>query len=417
MDKDPTKRHRASAVELALEARLFALTQTLQMFAHRVYANLPNVGQLDLSMLSNIPSVESGHVTDQAMIDGHGPRFVAKYHLAGSDEERRRLLETLPQVGGYDSGLIWANLAQLTADGRIGFDESHAHPKWTAMYEETMARTDLLEVVDGTFYDLASVVVPEVINGTPLITDGFWCVKYKTSETERKDGYHDTVKVPATEKLFALLGIAELGVLVLVSHTRVTYNRDQARITPRYEGCLWWNYHEQCWNLTSVNFDSSWQETITRRYLKCTGMPDYDHVTLDELAKMGDDLLTHLRANEDWYKAAHTYSSGTKKTTVTLPNVLSLRFQRSAYGEGDVMLPIFTGALYPGEWPIAYEFPNEWKTLPLYGKDQYGHVKASLPILPYARREVMNAIYQFINADPSQLVIEHEKYDEHDDDD
>jgi len=419
MDKDHTKRYRPSAAELALEARLMALTHVLQNFAARVRMNLPNVGDLDMGMLNCAPGIMMGQISDQGMIDGHGPRFVAKYHLAASDEERRTLLETLPQVGGYDSRLIWADLVGLTAEARLGYQgDAQVSPQWVDWYERVMDPETIRPVVlDGTLQDIASAVTTWSSTGDPCIADSFDCVRFKTSETERKDGYRDSVKVPATDTLYAVMGIAELNVYVLVSHVKSTYNNRNTRVAPRFEKCIWWNRHEQCWNTTEVNFNASYQEAITRRYLKYTMMPDFDYVSLDEMAVMGKALLDHLTANGDWYKSAQAYGNPTKQTTVTLPGVLRFRFRRSNYGDGDVMYPLYQGNQYPPEWPIAYKFDREWDRLPLYGQDEHKYIKTSLPILPYARREAFDAIYQFINADPSQLVIVHEGGESDDDDD
>ncbi|QVD49384.1 hypothetical protein LUCX_314 [Xanthomonas phage vB_XciM_LucasX] len=420
-DTDATKRYRPSAAELKLDARVQQLGQTLHQFSMRVRSVLPGVGELDMGQYYSQLPVYGNYLSDEDMLNGYGPRFVAKYHLARSDAERQALLDTLPATGNYGSS-FWTDLPLLTGHWEFGhFDRmlgDIVSPIWANWLEGVKVDSSIREALDLPWNQIPQLEVQA--DDTVQVPAGVELIRYKTSEREGTDGWRNKVTIPAKEKLLALVGIPELSAYVVIEHLHMNFSSHRSRDIPRIEGCIWWNQHELCWNSTGPNFDRKYHEYVVRQYLAATGMPELNYVSDEEMRTMGEALLAHLQANEAWYAEALKYQGKVKSTKVSLPGVWELNFSRSSYSNDATMSPLFGNVdpNYPKHWDVAYNF-NKHNVAPLYAlsDDGFNYLRATLPISPYKRREVIDAVMQFINADPEALVIVHEPRDTTFDDD
>jgi hypothetical protein len=411
MSTTPLPHRRLTALELINEDRFRQLHNQLLNFYFSIRAVLPVIPEFNFT----IPH-ESAYddVKDKWMLAGHGPRFVGKYHLARTDDERQALLDSLPKVPHDSNTTFWHKLEVLTAEYRWelkpefdGRFESVEFSKWLS---NLLSRTDL-PVLKST--NCCDAFLQHFL-GREIPADDKVVVKDEIIEFFYIQ--QSAVSLEQTPVVVVSIGVPEMSGYAFVVINQETHSggafADSKRAHPRFELSLLWNEHELCWNKTDViGVHCDFLEQVSRRFLEYVGMPYYEEVSLKEKEEIYQQLVDHiLNHRETWFKDIFDYNSQVKRRKIQLPNVLCLVIENSnsySWGSSFRISPLKDFEEVEVSFPAAYRFegrgtaPEAW-----YSVNSHNFRHGGPPISPYRERMLIDLIKQFIAAPVDMLQIE-----------
>ena len=414
--------HRASAHELALEMKVNQLYQAVGTMALAVRAALPQSNIPDPAMLFQGQGPTLSYyeqVSDQAMLAGRGPRFVALYNLAESDAERQALLDTIPSgENGLRSVGLNNNIENLTADypfeeyrnGRSA-NNGVAAPEFMAWLSKAR-ETGQFVPIEGD--DLRTLAEPASVS-TPL---GIHLFSYTPAPTARRDSYGramDPLVHPAKE--IVVVRVSDLAGYVIIDIDEVNYNSNVKRWVPRYSKWVVWCDVERKWCLTDGSFfPEKYLTNVAERFLKLVGMPKLDVPSTEEQIQAATDLCEYIKVKFDEWDGDLKQYGPVSARKVTLPGVMTLHFRGESswcYSRVDRIHyqmhdPRLVRKRYAPEHSACWGQSGQLAPLIGMQTDHNGtsKVSGSLGVSIRHWRAVVDNFNKFTQADPSALVIE-----------
>jgi hypothetical protein len=416
MNKTPPSHYRSSAAEMTLQHQIYELRQNLEQLIHSVRAVIPSV----TVNLNWAPSNFPDEIPHRSMLDGRGPRFIAKYHLAESDQERQALLDSLPKVPNGNT-TFWSDLARLTAEYRsvphreysVNID-AFEYTNWLSKklfnlehLPEFQGSTNILDLVnDFIEYNVLS-------NGDVVIPHDFINLRFIPPPTIVPERWNSpSTTVPSEPVYLTIIGVPEMMGFAVIEHVPVARSSSisQWRYTPRFCQCLIWNRHELCWNVTDhkgVHVD--FNELVTRRLLKEIGMPYLNLVDIEEMADVYGALADHIKSNASmWYDDIICYTPKFQERTVRLDGVLKLTFREDTwnYTNTSAMITFLDDEADLLNFPAMLRFDKIGNKEPYYALNKHNHRASGPKVSVYQDRRIIDLIKQFLAAPLDDLVIE-----------
>lgn len=345
---------RKTAIEMQLEAQITQLFMLLDHLAIGIKAALPHSPVPDLRGMMNggnsyqplyatsQPGMQSIDLTGDAIIDGHGPRFVSMYNLARTDEERQALLDSLPQ---YRSGAdhYWEQLLQeyRTHEYPCGTDGGGSTNRPLAKEFDLWLSKRRCEgpIInhEGTLYTITSQFdYPVTVGDRVEIPNDILFVKTTGKEKVQAPGE------------FVLLSCPETMSYVVLRVDLVNYSGQGIRLRVEVDSNIQWSAHELCWvHLNRERKDGPAFNSAIDRWLEEMGYPQLEPVSDED---MGDVALRAWeRLKNDWI--ADINRDKIESRTITLDGCLRLKIEPP------------TTNYYSNEWRIvAYLLDTEEDT-------------------------------------------------------
>jgi hypothetical protein len=419
MQTKPPNHYRASALELSFEEQLHSLREHLLMFGMVVKSNLPAINLPDLSCPARL--IFTGmKLPNDLMLEGRGPRFIAKYHLARSDEERQALLDSLPDLSQGTNSTIWGKLDLLTQDYRLvsfynTYDARLPSQEWMK-WSNKLSDEELFQVRECDLQVLAEEKNHPVDDddnvSIPMSFDYF---DWTHPPTEQRDRLGRLEIINHNSKKLVMLGVPEIMGYVVIEHVPMNHS-GLSKIQPRWFSTLRWNKHELCWNEMPGDYiPKDIVEKVSKRYLADVGMPTWEEVTWEENVDLYTRLKERVLAEKEWLVDIFNRTGPIKSRTVTLANVLRLTFtSREGYYGNDndmlVMSPLDDPADEHVKLPVVFNFANLWKDSevpkPLFFIGAFNQKTEYLRIPPNHRRRINDLVQQFLEVPRDQLIVE-----------
>lgn len=290
------EKHRMTALEITMLAHLQLLDERMRFMAMTLQQSLPTV---NLHMFTGDSSAQFGNgmgmhgnylgygdpktklndlmpghmpLNAPAIIEGRGPRFVAKYNLARTDEERLQLLATIPKF----------------ETGAHSIQRKYLFEEWRRPYGGAMAKEGLAPEVMDYLRSEETVELTDIDNYAALMSY-MNLAQYPLNELDQVT-LPDTIRRFKT-KIGSWQGKEETYVVLvpLMQSASNGYAVFRFSMTNGNGGQYWisalectfrWSEHELCWTILSA------QECISRKELTyaenrlttATGSPWFEEV-------------------------------------------------------------------------------------------------------------------------------------------
>lgn len=427
--------YRASAQELAMQSQIFELMMAVSQLTQSVKMALPHAPMPDVGTFrsfGNALDLHGGSLPDEMLLAGRGPRFVALYHLAESDEERQVLLDTLlPEEEGFHTSSFETNLDVMTSTYPLRLSDGYNHMRgesapefdqWLNAARETgrfksIEVKDLREVAD--LYTTRSRHSGSQSEWQLNLTWTIQTFSWTPPPRENRDTYgrltEPTVLDPV--ELFLVPVPEHLG-FVLIELVKMDYGSGRRRWVPRYRHWLTWSEIEKKWCLTNGKFfPPKMLSSVAERFLQFVGMPKYDMPSQEELVGTCARLHALIEEKFEAWKPELAMNGPLEYRQISLPGVMSLTFRRRptwSYSDNDpdrVCYQILDERLF--EYGVAPEIPafrNEGsRRLPLIRTEENRNgeleVKGTLGVHNRHYRSVLTTFNQFLESDPNTWVV------------
>ncbi len=285
---------RRTSLEIHLEQRIARLENLLGMLSSTLSTNFPHLpgfynqnAHYNGGVLGGI-SVPPAEPDDMAFYHGHGPRFVAKYNLLETNEQRRELLDTLgPSQGSaqntHRSIELLHELRMRAPEDADWVDVDRMKNESTFLAEEWEQWHSKLHD-DDRFIDWGKISsIKDFVSGKcPRIEGQEYLVEVEP------DLYYCFKNLPDHNnepKELILLPVPEIMGYLAVSHAMCTFNRNVKdwRVSPEF--VIRWDRHELRWlQLPSSCMPQDVYNAVIVRWAKRMRYPDY--VKVDSLEMM-----------------------------------------------------------------------------------------------------------------------------------
>ncbi|WJJ55148.1 hypothetical protein [Xanthomonas phage RTH11] len=430
---NPKHHYRPTAHEIVLEQRLLNLNNFVQQLAQGLRTAFPH------TPLPGPETVYGGQgpvltfydqIADTALLAGHGPRFVAKYHLAENDLQRKLLLDTLtPATDGFNQSRTYdSDIADLTAayyfrkmDDNSPTEEAPEFLAWLTATREAGG----FELIEGHDLRLVAQKCSDWVQYSG--PDNTWRLElekdirtfsYVPAPQSQRDTYGRGLPDKTFEaQEFVSIPLPKYKGFVLIELTEVNYNRGK-RWTPRYFRWLVWSEIERTWCMTSgPHFPVDELDDVARRFLDFVGMPKLDVPSTSEVLESCAGLCAIIKAKLEEWKADLAVYGAMTEYKIILPGVMALTFEgrrswHSSYDADRVEFQLLDGQLKRHDYipPMRAVWTASGEIVPLvYMGTEYNDrpvLKGNLNVPTRHRRTVVNAFNAFIQADPSEFEIQ-----------
>lgn len=304
------EKHRKSSFELQMEAKVGNLTSALLMLTTTLSQALPTIPNLDYITNNSFGSCPDYFALNgEALLLGRGPRFISRYNLAESDEERQKLLDSLPKLEAPQLP-SYLRLVDYFREYRLNLTKYTDHNNRPSMAREWKdyyaTLEDSCEVFEGTLEEYAETLS---VGSTP--NDDAKCVKFKIGGKEQK---------------FLLLPMAGIQGYHVVEFVHM-HGNGPTEMQPHSYATIRWAPYENCWAmLNGLRCSDQDFATALERLALTLGFPAYVPVSPEEMKLSFDNLAEKI--NAAWLPMVETDFAGEMRITVQDLATLSIKVPR-----------------------------------------------------------------------------------------